>query len=153
MPYFRPASEEDCFTLAPNLRALDLKELHINYPYWLTTSEEALVRCVDLSEQANAIILGGECVGLFGVSLLPDARGGAPWFLCSDQISDGGHKLFRQGRRWVNRMLAKYHHLENVCLYEHEESRNFIEAMGFRLTKVFDLNGEKFQHFEMDWRN
>lgn len=150
--FFREACHEDCHELAPNLRPLDLRELHINSDG--STSEEALIRCIEVSDEANAIILEGECVGLFGVSPLPNGSG-APWLLCSEALSNVPLKLYKQGRRWLSVMLRKYQHLGNVCLYEHEQSKNFIERMGFRFKDVMEINGETFQFFEMrwEWRN
>ena len=149
--FFREAREEDCYELAPNLRPLDLREIQVVAED--ETPEEALLRCIAVSEEANAIIIDGACVGLFGVSKLPREMGGAPWLLCSDRLREVPLKLFKQGRRWLKKMLSEHHHLENLCLHEHEESREFIERMGFRFTETIEFNGELFQHFEMDWSN
>lgn len=141
--FFRDATEEDCYELAPNLRPLDLREMQL--AQLGEEPAECLVRCMKVSDEAHAVIVDGVCVGIFGVVKIP--FGGSPWFLCSENMRGESLKVVRQGRKWVEEMTSKYGILSNICLLEHQQSLDFIEVLGFALVDVIQHKGADWQVF------
>lgn len=141
----RQAVGADAFNLAPRLRPLDLREIAGMSGQ---RPVDALQRCIRLSDAPQTIVVDALPVALFGVAPLPSGVGGAPWFLCSPEVSQVRLRLIREGRAWVEKMAEKYGILQNYCLQEHEESLTFLDSLDFTFTRVVSFHDLNWVEFE-----
>jgi hypothetical protein len=104
-PYVRPATTDDAFLLAPNLRDADVQEIKAASGL---PPLAALQRDIQLSERVYVMEDERGPFGIFGVL---DARPGFPddppcetgviWMLGTDRVVEHRKTFLRESRRWV----------------------------------------------------
>jgi len=146
-PYVRPATREDCFILAPNLREEDRQEIvHASG----LSPEISLRLAFAVSAKVWAGVWGDELVALFGVSGIP-GQVGYPWMLASDSLSKIRKSFLRECRGYVLEMLREYRHLENCVWAENEVHIQWLRWLGFTFEPPvpFGVNDQPFHRFYM----
>jgi hypothetical protein len=109
--------------------------------------EQILAGCVDVSDPAYTCYIDGQIVAMFGAAGHPDGYG-SPWMLCHEDVAKAGKTMLKYGKEFVKQVEEKYGCLANICLAEHDQSKAFIEAVGFTiLPTLHKMNGCEWQCF------
>jgi len=95
---------------------------------------KGLVASVHLSEYVVTASLGGEVMGLFGVT--PDfGEGHMPWLALTNQATQHPVKLVKSMRSWVSVYLDKFGYLHNFVSISDEPAIDLLEVVGFTLDR------------------
>lgn len=131
-----PATREHAVELAPRLRATDVAELLAARGM---APLAALLEAIERSDTAEALLLDGEVVALFGTgpyrrsTLLGGPAVGVPWLLGSDALTRDRRLLVRLARRQVVRMLLRYPILVNAVDARYAGALSFARWLGFEV--------------------
>ena len=143
----RPITPEAIDTLLPRLRPVDRLELDCMMP---ENQRAGLIRMAERARRARAAYIGGEIVGIFGVS----AQGvlsstGCPWMLATPLIERRDVKReFVAGSRVALAWLAQdFDRLWNVVSVENRAAIRWLGWLGFAFGDVVDVNGHPFRYF------
>jgi hypothetical protein len=140
----------DIAHVAANLRRADQEELDAVFGP-LTDPLDAIGRSVMLSSHYWTLA-AAEPLAVFGVAPLSLLGGvGAPWLLGTEKIFTAPSALVREGRRYVQRMLAVYPHLLNYVDARNTRSVRWLARLGFEIqpAKPFGAAGLPFHRFEL----
>lgn len=117
------------------------------------TMEDAVARAVLLSDLCwTWAAPDHEPIAIFGVAPVSLLEGvGAPWLLGTPRVLDYPGVLVREGRSYVQRMLAAHPHLENFVDARNVRSVRWLERLGFKLHPAMPMGaaGLPFHRFEM----
>lgn len=143
----RPITPEAIDALLPRLRPVDRLELDCMMP---ENQRAGLIRMAERARRARAAYIGGEIVGIFGVS----AQGvlsstGCPWMLATPLIERRDVKReFIAGSRVALGWLAQdFSRLWNVVSVENRAAIRWLGWLGFEFGDVVDVNGQPFRYF------
>ena len=128
----RPATYEDCLTLAPNLRQEDKDEVWESHGY---LPEEALIISFKASPNAQVGTINGEIVCMFGVAPDEDSHRGSPWMLASDLIKDVSGEFLRRDKEVLRGMSAGYTFLFNYAWSKNTMHLRWLKWLGFTIDK------------------
>jgi hypothetical protein len=146
-PYVRPATREDCLSLAPNLREADLQELQhaVGLP-----AREVLLIGYHTADHFYAAVWEDEVVALFGVNGVPGVVG-FPWMLASGALTGIRKSFLRECSGVVQGMLREYGTLENHVWAKNEVHIQWLRWLGFTVESAvpFGIDGEPFHRFYM----
>lgn len=138
-PYYRPATLDDAYDLAPRLRQIDVQEVKDSSG---VTALDALLLSVQASDEAHSIIAtDGEVIGMFGVSPTADPTLGVPWLLCSDRLPEVRREFIPQSIEWVKQVNKKYDVLFNYVAKENFVAIKWLKSLGFNFTQIIDHFG------------
>lgn len=146
----RPATYEDCLTLAPNLRQEDKDEVWESHGY---LPEEALILSFEASPNAQVGTINGEVVCMFGVSPTTIDGVGSPWMLASDLIKEVGVEFLRRDKEVLKGMSTGYSFLFNYAWSKNPVHLRWLKWLGFTVSQnpiPFGSNGELFYAFYKD---
>ena len=143
-----------CGHLAPQLAPSDIRELQALSPG--RSPFQVLYRGCRQSSPAFAVIIKGECVGMFGV--VPDAsrnEAGNVWLLGSPRLNSLGRLFAKKAKKiWLPLLKLHTHNgvrykcLHNVVGTFNKTHVRWIEWLGFTIDpKVRTINKEPFQYF------
>jgi hypothetical protein len=135
--------------IAANLRAADREELMASHG-----------ECEPLDAISKAVLMSShfwtladyEPLAVFGVTPLSLMGGsGAPWLLGTGRVFTARSALVRDGRRYVQRMLAVYPHLYNYVDARNTRSVRWLARLGFHIhaPAPYGVAGLPFHRFEM----
>lgn len=136
---FAIPTREHVDSLAPRLREMDQRE--VEYSAGLTP-EGALLSSLYASDIAWTILVDGvpeAMCGCTGHQINPAI--GIPWFLASDVASHHKISMIRKGSEWIDQMHCFYPVLSNAVYEGHQESRKFVEALGFQPAQTLENYG------------
>lgn len=143
----RPITPEAIDALLPRLRLVDRLELDCMMP---ENQRVGLIRMGERARRSRAAYIGGEIVGIFGVS----AQGvlsstGCPWMLATPLIERRDVKReFIAGSRVALDWLAQdFARLWNVVSVENRAAIRWLGWLGFAFGDVVDVNGQPFRYF------
>lgn len=143
----RPITPETIDALLPRLRPVDRLELDCMMP---GNQRAGLIHMAERARRARAAYIGGEIVGIFGVS----AQGvlsstGCPWMLATPLIERHDVKReFIAGSRVALGWLAQdFARLWNVVSVENRAAIRWLGWLGFAFGDVVDVNGQPFRYF------
>ena len=143
----RPITPEAIDALMPRLRPVDRLELDCMMP---ENQRAGLIDMAERARRARAAYIGGEIVGIFGVS----AQGvlsstGCPWMLATPLIERHDVKReFIAGSRVALDWLAQdFARLWNVVSVENRAAIRWLGWLGFAFGAVVDVNGQPFRYF------
>ncbi len=149
MAEIRPLRPGDIEHVAARLREADRQELIAAEGRDRPT--DALCRAVLMSSDYWAFA-DHEPIAIFGAMPLSLLGGvGAPWLLGTDRLFRFPGALVREGRRYVQRMLAVYPHLVNYVDARNTRSVRWLGRIGFSLhpPAPYGAQGLPFHKFEM----
>lgn len=140
IPYYRPATVDDVYDLAPRLRQADKDEVKASSNL---DALGALLISMECSEETNSIIApDGEVIGMFGVAPTPDPMLGVPWMLASDRLPEVRKEFIPQSLEWVKEINARYPILYNYVAKDNTVAKRWLRYLGFNFTQLV----EKFGH-------
>jgi hypothetical protein len=127
MAHVRETQDGDLVSLAPSLRAEDLKELEAHK----VDAETALRMGMKLSRPCYTIEHNGKPIGMFGSSphpMVPTV--GIVWLLGSDEIAskDVRTRFLRESKEWLDEISTGY---DLLCNMVHEENALHIKWLRF----------------------
>jgi hypothetical protein len=132
-PHIRIATEQDCFDLAPRLRAADVAELAALGDDPLV----ALLSSYEVSPLVWAAEYDQQVHVIFGVAPFPDNSGaGSPWLLASERVSEFAVQFLRESYRYIPKMHMLYPTLRNYVHAMNVESIMWLRWLGFSFTRV-----------------
>jgi len=144
---FRHTKPEDIPVLAENLRKADIEELAASTGL---EPEVALRMSVEVSEEANTIVLDdGTVVGIFGISHISE-HVGCPWLVGSDLISDIRTPFLRGSKAWIEEKQSEYPILTNFVHTKNETAIQWLRFLGFQFIRLIEKHGvgkEPFYEF------
>jgi hypothetical protein len=126
----RPATYEDCLTLAPVLRKEDKDEVWASGRH---LPEEALIRCLRTTPNTKVGVVDGEIICMFGVSPAKDMRIGIPWMLGSDGIKKISKEFLRRNRDALDEVSIGYSTLINYVWSKNTTHIRWLKWMGFTI--------------------
>lgn len=133
--------------LLPRLRPVDRLELDCMMP---ENPRAGLIGMAERARRARAAYIGGEIVGIFGVS----AQGvlsstGCPWMLATPLIERRDVKReFIAGSRVALGWLAQdFDRLWNVVSVENRAAIRWLGWLGFTFGQQVNVNGHPFRYF------
>lgn len=143
----RPITPEAIDALLPRLRPVDRLELDCMMP---ENQRAGLIGMAERARRARAAYIGGEIVGIFGVS----AQGvlsstGCPWMLATPLIERHDVKReFIAGSRVALDWLAQdFARLWNVVSLENRAAIRWLGWLGFEFGQHVDVGGQPFRYF------
>lgn len=114
------------------------------------TPSEALKRAYWESIWSRTALLDGEIAASWGVGGSPLGEIGHPWLLTAPAVERVPVKMVRVARAEVGAMLGLFPVLENVVADGYRQACRFIEVVGFQLSDVVAVKGERFRLFRME---
>lgn len=137
--YYRPATLDDVYVLAPKLRQADVQEVKDASGL---SALDALLLSVEASSEALSIIAtDGEVVGMFGVCPTVEADMGIPWLLCSDRLPEVRKEFIPQSAEWVIEVNKKYPVLFNYVAKDNKVAIRWLKHLGFNFTQLIENYG------------
>lgn len=138
-PYYRPATLDDAYDLAPKLRKVDVQEVKDSSG---VDPLQALLISVTASSEAYSIIAAdGEVIGMFGVSPTADPEMGVPWLLCSDRLPEVRKEFIPQSAEWVIEVNKKFPVLFNYVAKDNKVAIRWLRHLGFTFTQLIENFG------------
>ena len=138
-PYYRPATLDDAYELAPKLREVDVQEVKDSSG---VNALDALLISVTASSEAYSIIANdGEVIGMFGVSPTADPDIGVPWLLCSDRLPEVKKEFIPQSAEWVIEVNKKFPVLCNYVAKDNKVAIRWLRHLGFTFTQLIETFG------------
>tara|TARA_Y100000996_G_scaffold415127_1_gene408336 strand:+ start:2779 stop:3252 length:474 start_codon:yes stop_codon:yes gene_type:complete len=135
--HYRPATEQDAYEMAPNMRSQDAEEVMASHGW---TPLEALVNSYNGSQECNSIIHeDGDVVGMFGVS--DQGAFAMPWLLGANKMLDTKIEFVPQAIEWVDRMSVQYPLLFNFVHKENKVAIRWLKSLGFEFIKEIEDYG------------
>lgn len=129
IPYYRPATLDDVYDLAPKLREADVQEVKDAAGVDPLT---ALLVSFNHAAEANSIIApDGEVIGMFGVNPTPDPLLATAWMLCSDRLPEVRKEFIPQSLEWVERVNKEYPILFNYVAKDNRAAVRWLRYLGF----------------------
>lgn len=142
-----PITPEAIDELLDGLRPIDRLEMDCMMP---DDQRAGLIRMAEKTRRSRAAYIGGDLVGIFGVS----AQGvlsstGCPWMLATPLIERRDVKReFIAGSRLALDWLAQdFTRLWNVVSVENRAAIRWLGWLGFAFGDVVDVNGQSFRYF------
>lgn len=142
-----PITPEAIDELLDGLRPIDRLEMDCMMP---DDQRAGLIRMAEKARRSRAAYIGGDLVGIFGVS----AQGvlsstGCPWMLATPLIERRDVKReFIAGSRLALDWLAQdFTRLWNVVSVENRAAIRWLGWLGFAFGDVVDVNGQSFRYF------
>ena len=135
----RTANLTDCLELGPNLREADkLEALAVSG----LGPVEALIECLDSSEECMTIVQDGDPIAMMGVG--PCHLGedvGMIWLLASPKLFDISKAFIRHSRRFVESMSAPYIAMMNYVDCRNATHIRWLGWCGFTFVAKHDVFG------------
>ena len=145
----RPIAPDAIDELLPRLRRVDRLELDCMMP---ENQRAGLIGMAERARRARAAYIGGEIVGIFGVS----AQGvlsstGCPWMLATPLIERHDVKReFIAGSRVALGWLAQdFARLWNVVSVANRAAIRWLGWLGFEFGETIAVSGHRFRYFRM----
>jgi hypothetical protein len=140
---------DHCFSLAPNLKAIDRYEIAVlGYdpihalllPFRYARPNTCTYTI--LTEHTN------EVVAIFGViPTKTNPKVGYIWFLSSNLLDKYYRYFLRGNKRWLSYMEEHYEYLCNYIIAEHTLSIRWLKWQGFIFSKEILVKGVKMYYF------
>ena len=124
----RPPTQEDIDFLAPRLRQADLDELLAS---GVGSAQEALRRGLAGSRMCRTVSMGGEVVGMFGVT--PGLLSSEVWALVSSAVEKQPVAFTKISRKLASMLLEHHPLLTNYVDARHAQSIRWLRALGAEL--------------------
>lgn len=133
-------------SLAPRLRAMDLREL---LAVTKGEPEVLLARDIACSDLAWAAMVDGECHALFGVCpFQPQPGVGVPWFLGTDEVIRFRREWLQAAPLFIKAMHRLYPTLTNAVHQDNASSIRWLKRLGFQvLNESLFIGDEPFLIF------
>jgi len=148
IPYYRPATMDDVYDLAPRMRQADVQEV---YDAAGVDPLTALHFSYENATEVNSIIApDGEVIGLFGVCPTDDPLLASAWMLCSDRLPEVRKEFIPQSLEWVIRMNTNYPVLYNYVDINNRIAIRWLKYLGFkfiRRVEEFGYSKKPFYEF------
>ena len=123
-----PATIEHAHQLAPVMKAADREEVKAASGL---EPLEVLLKSLELSEKAYAIVVGGEVIAIGG--LVPLTRNvGIPWGLTSDKIALYPKQFCKIAKELIKGFHKSYPLLTNFCDAQNTTTIRWLKWGGFR---------------------
>lgn len=135
---FTQPSPTDAAELAMFMRDDDVKEVSsLSGSDPLTAVEES----IRLSDRAWTVrdIKTGELICVYGFTKLRAIGGAAPWMLGTDLLDEHKIELCTRSKRALPHVLKVYPYLWNIVSNDNLSSIYYLEWLGFKLSKPFQL--------------
>lgn len=150
-PDIRPITREVLQDLLPRLRPVDRLELDC-----MTIGDplDELERMADRARRSCAAYMGGDLVGIFGVSAqsaLSDV--GCPWALITRAVDLPATRraLVAHSHVGLEWMGQDFRRLWNVVAEENRTAVRWLRWLGFTFDgRAVELRGHRFLHFEKE---
>ena len=127
--------------LADNMCPVDKEEVYATSGY---SPKTALLSSVMRSDQLVCYFAQEELLGIGGVGLEPNGDG-VPWFLRTNYFDSWKQKnlrnFLRSTKSWIEHMGEMYPSMHNYVDTRNKESINWLQHLGFSLTKTIDNYG------------
>ena len=127
--------------LADNMCQVDIDEVYATSGQ---SPKTALLSSVMHSDQLVCYFATEELLGIGGVGLEPNGDG-IPWFLRSNYFHSWKQKnlrsFLRSTKSWIEHMGEMYPAMHNYVDTRNKESINWLQHLGFSLTKTIDKYG------------
>lgn len=144
----RPATLADAHELAPRMRLEEVREVEASAGF---TPLQALLECLQQSDEAWSGLWHGEVAFMFGVAQMPgcERRIGAAWLLTSPLVERHARAFWRAGRAELPRLLEQWEVLCNAIDARHEKALRWAGRLGFSLepAQPFGAAGLPFHVF------
>lgn len=147
---FRPATYEDCLTLAPNLRQEDKDEVWESGGF---LPEESLIASLMSSKDALVGTMDGEVVCMFGITSTEDPQLGVPWLLGSDKIQMYSREFLALNKKVLDEISNEYKILANYVWSKNTTHIRWLEWLGFTVTRTPICLGRNQEHFYYFYKN
>jgi hypothetical protein len=141
--YCRTATYADCFELARNLRAEDLREVEgLGHPRF------AIPLSLGFSETAVSFFAkDGSLAGVAGIVRQSDDVG-AIWMLCTPVVQKYPVTFVREAVAWVN-SIKGYKLLWNIVDQRNTIHLKLLKKLGFRAIKQLNLGPQFLPYLEI----
>lgn len=127
--------------LADNMCQVDIDEVYATSGQ---SPKTALLSSVMHSDQLVCYFATEELLGIGGVGLEPNGNG-IPWFLRTNYFHSWKQKnlrsFLRSTKSWIEHMGEMYPAMHNYVDTRNKESINWLQHLGFSLTKTVDKYG------------
>ena len=127
--------------LADNMCQVDIDEVYATSGQ---SPKTALLSSVMHSDQLVCYFATEELLGIGGVGLEPNGNG-IPWFLRTNYFHSWKQKNLRSflksTKSWIEHMGEMYPAMHNYVDTRNKESINWLQHLGFSLTKTIDKYG------------
>jgi hypothetical protein len=127
--------------LADNMCQVDIDEVYATSGQ---SPKTALLSSVMHSDQLVCYFATEELLGIGGVGLEPNGNG-IPWFLRTNYFHSWKQKnlrsFLRATKSWIEHMGEMYPAMHNYVDTRNKESINWLQHLGFSLTKTIDNYG------------
>ena len=127
--------------LADNMCSVDKEEVYATSGQ---SPKTALLSSVMHSDQLVCYFATEELLGIGGVGLEPNGNG-VPWFLRTNYFHSWKQKnlrsFLRSTKSWIEHMGEMYPAMHNYVDTRNKESINWLQHLGFSLTKTVDKYG------------
>lgn len=127
--------------LADNMCQVDIDEVYATSGQ---SPKTALLSSVMHSDQLVCYFATEELLGIGGVGLEPNGNG-VPWFLRTNYFHSWKQKNLRSflksTKSWIEHMGEMYPAMHNYVDTRNKESINWLQHLGFSLTKTIDKYG------------
>lgn len=147
---FQPITPATIERLVPALRAIDRIELSCMSK---GDPREALATMTARARRATAAYMGGDLVGIMGVSaasVVSDT--GCPWALVTSAIERPAvrREFLARSHVALDWLGEDFRRLWNIVSAENATAIRWLRWMGFTFTgREIELQGHRFLHFEM----
>jgi hypothetical protein len=148
----RPAVESDAAVLAMTIRQEDREEIVASDG---PDVYDTILESVRRSEEAWALLIDGELACIWGVVRSPNGLGsvadGVVWMLSTNVINRKPKTFWRECKRLVPELVARWGLLVNAIDIRHEKAIRWGNRLGFRFTNVsrFGIGGNLFAFFSV----
>jgi len=139
---FTPSTLDDCDTLAPKMRLVDVEEVKASSG---VTPLEALVMSKRFTKNTQTISVDNEVVGMCGIASLGPV--GSPWLLGSDGLRANAKHLLPLSKEWLNTHGSNYQLMYNYVSAENRSSIRWLKYLGFNLIRFIPKHGVGEQPF------
>jgi hypothetical protein len=143
----RDATYTDCLNLAPNLRPEDKDEVWESGSY---LPEEALVMSFKSSADAKVVILDGEIVCMYGISVSEVEGMGIPWMLGTKRLRSVPKEFLERTLLIIEEYSRQYSLLANCVWSKNTVHIRWLEWLGFTIIRnpiLLGRNQEIFYYF------
>ena len=123
-----PATTEHAYQLAPHMKQADREEVKAASGL---EPLEVLLKSLELSEKAYALLAGDEVIALGGLVPLTEQIG-IPWALTSDKIALYSKQFCRITKELIKGFHKKYPLLTNFCDARNTTTIRWLKYCGFK---------------------
>lgn len=138
------ATKRHAAELGPNLRPADATECALLHD---SPATDILLKSVDLSDEAWAVMLGKKCVGLFGHRAVGKVDG-VVWMVGSPELTNNHRRFARAAREWWPRITNRYESVYNFVWERNEVHQRWLRHLGCHFYPAVRMGRGLFRMFK-----